>query len=218
MTLPHEFCWTRIGIEAGQPLRSIFHRKDQERAANNGLFFWGIGNAIGPSVAELVRCSRQPEVIFSPIKSAPRRADVNPESVVAWTQAESFEGRAYPLPRQALITSRLNLENPKRAHYALVCRATAPLVPANFGTVDIGSLGNLLTGRPVGASQVTAVVRHSRSGAPVRTYSTVLRARLVAPFLLRLHSPVRLSPQNPAEQWDRLVNDFWAETLSFSGA
>ncbi len=109
MSLPFAFCWTRVGVEAGQPLESIFRRKEEERAANGGLFFWGIGSAIGPSIAELVRQSPQPEVMFSPIKSAARSVDAKPESVVAWTSAQRFDGSKFVLPAQALITSRFDL-------------------------------------------------------------------------------------------------------------
>lgn len=214
MTLPTEFCWTRIGVEAGQSLESIFRRKNQERAANDGLFYWGIGNAIGPSMAELVRRCSDPEVVFSPIKSAPRSADVTPESVVAWTNAVGFDGSPYALPQHALITSRLNLKNPKKAHYALVCAAETTLAPTNIATVDIGDLENLLTGRPVGASQVTAVVRHSRKKrTEIRTYSAVLRVKLKAPFLLRLQSPIRLT-EDCSQPWDHVVTEFWTQKLS----
>src|SRR2546430_8082027 len=106
MPLPRQFCWTRIGSEAGQPLESIFRRKDEERLANNGLFLWGIGNAVGPSIAELVRRTPEPEVLFSPIRSSPRSTDVSPESVVVWTRASCMDGTTFQLPRFTLVTSR----------------------------------------------------------------------------------------------------------------
>ncbi len=85
MPLPEVFCWTRFGTEAGQPIDEILDRKEQERAANSGMFFWGIGNSIGPSLRELLRCTPSPEVLFSPTRSTPRREDVAPPAVVAWT-------------------------------------------------------------------------------------------------------------------------------------
>jgi hypothetical protein len=51
-------------------------------------------------------------------------------------------------------------------------------------------LRNLLTGRSVGASQVTAVVDQMRSAhVPSSTYSVALRARLVPPYLIKLFDP-----------------------------
>ena len=43
MSLPDHFCWTRYGTEAAQPIQNIFGRKEEERHANAGVFFWGIG-------------------------------------------------------------------------------------------------------------------------------------------------------------------------------
>ena len=214
MSLPLAFCWTRIGVEAGQSLESICRRKEEERAANGGMFFWGIGNAVGPSIAEFVRCCPQPEVIFSPIKSAPRPVDANPENVVAWTTAECLDGSRFELPAHALITSRFDVTNLRSAHYALVCSSETPIIPANdWGTIDIGDLENLLTGRPVGASQVTAVVRRVLGAVhpPVRTYSVILRARLAAPFFLRLRNPIFLPGKGEIQSWDSAVTDTWAK-------
>ena len=53
MDLPRFFCWTRFGTEAGQPIEQILERKEQERIVNNGLFLWGIGNSLTPSMIEL---------------------------------------------------------------------------------------------------------------------------------------------------------------------
>ena len=69
VALPEYFCWTRFGTEAAEPIDSILGRKERERVANRGIFVWGIGNAIGPSIRELLRREAQPEVLFSPIKS-----------------------------------------------------------------------------------------------------------------------------------------------------
>ena len=38
-------CWTRMQSEAGEGLPKILRRKDLERRAGAGLFFWGVGNA-----------------------------------------------------------------------------------------------------------------------------------------------------------------------------
>jgi len=214
MALPGVFCWTRMGAEAGQSLESILQRKDAEREANGGLFFWGIGNAIGPSVRELLKCDPEPEVIFSPIKSRARREDTSPTAVVAWTQAEGVDGTPFDLPSRALITSRLDLAAPKSTHYALVCAAAAPLTMAGAGgVVDIGELENLLTGRPIGASQVTAIVRRRKGRAVAREYNVVLRARLVPPYFLRLRDPILLPRERDAQEWQSVVANVWASVL-----
>jgi len=127
MKIPLQFCWTRFGTEAAQSIHQILARKEEERQANHGLFLWGIGNAVGPSILELVRRASEPEVIFSPIKSAPREEDVAPPAVVAWTAGSTICGDRYELSKTALVTSRFVPSGPRRSHYALVCYSEQPL-------------------------------------------------------------------------------------------
>ncbi len=75
MQLPEHFCWSRFGTEAGEKIDAIIERKERERIENGGIFLWGIGSAIGPSMSRLVELEAKPEVIFSPIRSAPRNVD-----------------------------------------------------------------------------------------------------------------------------------------------
>src|SRR5258706_6602623 len=104
--LPNLFCWTRFGTEAAEPIEAIISRKEQERISNDGLFLWGIGNAIGPSIAELLERALNPEVLFSPIKSAPKCKDITPAAIAAWTSAVALDGSPFDLPKHSLVTSR----------------------------------------------------------------------------------------------------------------
>jgi hypothetical protein len=203
MAIPQQFCWTRFGTEAAQSIEKILVRKEQERVANSGTFFWGIGNAVGPSLKELVRQNPFPEVLFSPIKGKPKAADVKPTAIAAWTSALGVFGQFFDLPDASLITSRYDPANPRSVHYALVCHSEAPLVLRHEEEMDAGSLRNLLSGRSVGASQVTAVVDHGQVNGPTSTYRIALRARLVSPYLVRLSSPLLLpnTMDLSAQQW-----------------
>lgn len=195
MSLPSSFCWTRFGTEAGQPVDSIFTRKELERSANNGLFLWGIGNAVGPSILELIRRNDSPEVIFSPVRSAPKPKDVSPTAVAAWTMGEGLDGTSYALPAGSIVTSRYDPIDPRSYHYALVCYTSRRLLNAESeDRIALGALSNLLTGKRIGASQVTAVVSH----APVQEdrsacYEVTVRAQLAFPYLVRLRNPVILN-------------------------
>ena len=191
--LPAAFCWTRFGPEAGEGIEEIIERKERERCANDGIFFWGIGNSVAPAMRELIAQVDAPEVLFSPIKSRPRRVDVAPESVVRWRAGETLSGRRFRLPRGARITSRWR--GSSTLHYALVCRAESQLRFCELGWLSPGSLRNLLRGTSIGASQVTAVVRRedaedSENGA---RYAVALRAQLVEPYFIRLHEPALLT-------------------------
>jgi hypothetical protein len=189
--LPEAFCWTRFGTEAGEAITEILRRKEAERLANDGTFFWGIGNSVAPGIAELVRKRNQPELLFSPIKGRPRATDVGPEAVVRWRSAETVHGEIFRIPEAIRITSRMAAG--KRSHYALVGSSEQPLEFANHGQLPFGALENLLSGRSVGPSQVTAVVRLLREVlAEGAMYAVALRVRLVYPYFVRLLDPVRI--------------------------
>lgn len=202
MGLPERFCWTRFGTEAGQSSFEILSRKEWERQSEGGLFLWGIGNAIGPGVKELVRYCPEPEVLFSPIKSPPRPVDVRPRAVVAWTIGETLDAETYTLPKHSLVTSRYDATSPRKCHYALVCFSDQPLsVGENGPTLAFDSLSNLLSGRQIGASQVTAVVERKEPPAGARRYLVAFRARLIWPYFIRLWQPISL----PYPPWERSI-------------
>ena len=187
-------CWSRMQTEAGQGLKAIFARKEAERAAGGGIFLWGVGNAPGATTGRLVRAGVNPPVVFSVMKSRPKPADVGPASVIAWRSYVTVDGREISLPAHALVTSRglIGTALPSR-HYALFCHSHAPLALGDFGGFDPGGFRNLGgTGAPVGASQVTALLR--RSG-PVtgESYRVNLAATLIGDLWVRLGDPVVLS-------------------------
>jgi hypothetical protein len=217
MDIPLQFCWTRFGTEAAQSIHQILVRKEEERQANHGLFLWGIGNAVGPSILELVRRANVPEVIFSPIRSAPREEDVAPPAVVAWTAGSTICGDRYELPKTVLVTSRFVPSQPRRSHYALVCYSEQRLSLASSGRrIAFRSLRNLISGRKVGASQVTAVVeRRTDAVEDACQYDVALRARLVPPFFVKLTEHVIVSDEfdNAASltDWPCAVERCWAK-------
>ena len=42
---PNAFVWTKIQAEAGQSIKRILNRKELERQASDGTFWWGIGES-----------------------------------------------------------------------------------------------------------------------------------------------------------------------------
>jgi hypothetical protein len=196
MSLPDLFCWTRFGTEAAEPVDEILLRKEQERLANGGLFLWGIGNALGPSMKELTRRVARPEVIFSPIRSAPKSIDAEPPAIVSWTDGEGLDGGFFTLPRHSRVTSKFDPSGRKLNHYALVCFSDIPLLPLRTDeTIAFIQLRNLRTGRPVGASQVTAIVqRVGETATTTAMYDVAIRAQLVHPYFVRLLRAVELPP------------------------
>jgi adenylate kinase len=211
MSLPERFCWTRFGTEAGQAIDEILKRKEEERVANGGIFFWGIGNALGPSMRELLRRTRSPQVLFSPMKSAARADDVAPPAVVAWTSAETLNGDLYPLPDYSLVASRHDPVALRSTHYALVCFSDRPLgSPRRKDKIALTEISNLLTGRPVGASQTTAIVQRKAAGVlEDSAYEITIRAKLVFPYFLTLRDPMPLSKPKIPFDWGDIIRQAW---------
>jgi hypothetical protein len=189
-SLPDRFCWTRFGPEAGQTVSAILARKEAERASNGGLFLWGVGNSVRSAIHQLVSSTDQPTVLFSPIKTRPRPEDIAPHEVVIWSAAVGIDGLPYEIPADSRVTSRRTSN--RCAHYALVCFSETPLVPTSTGLrVELDALTNLLSGRRLGASQVTSVVaRTDATGHSGPAYDVALEARLVEPYFLTLAKPV----------------------------
>ena len=191
MDLPDAFCWTKYGDEAGEAVSSILQRKETERAANGGTFLWGIGTSIRPSLLKLLATVPDPEVIFSPMLSAPAAKDVSPPAVAVWQRARGVDGDPFELPAHTTVTSRLGTGARSERHYALVCESSLPLTPdddlATSQWIDDALLRNLASGRPLGASQVTSVVKRASSGErPRRRYQVGFRATLRYPYFLEL--------------------------------
>lgn len=195
--LPHVFCWTKMGAEAGQSLDAILQRKEFERLSGDGLFAWGVGNSVGPAVRHARKLGfRSLDVLFTRMKSAPKAMDVSPSALVLWAAYEGETGKVVPLPAHVLVTSRGNTDERavKRTHYALLCRSKRSLLSAaQDQAVDSSAVCNFMSGNPIGASQVTAVVRSTAAQAPRKPYPVQFRAKLAGPGFVRLACPTLLS-------------------------
>jgi hypothetical protein len=190
--IPNVFCWTKMGTEAGQPLEAILHRKELERQSGNGLFAWGIGNSLGTS-AELARKlspGGEVDVLFTPMKSAPKQVDVSPSQLLLWLGYVGVGGHIVSLPKHMLVTSRGGAE--KRGHYALLCYSQDEIKDDRSGFFDASSARNLASLNPIGASQVTSIVRYDCSTQEEleKPYPIAFRAKLHAQGFVKLACPV----------------------------
>lgn len=205
MHLPRAFCWSKYGAEAGECATEIVHRKELERRHNDGMFLWGIGTSIRPSLALLLDMYKQPHVVFSPMVSRPRMVDRSPTAVCVWTTAVGFDGFRFKLPEYSLVTSRASTGRRPQRHFALVCASKDSLLEQDRASLFHSQLRNLRTGTPLGHSQVTSVVRYAQNQhAPTRLYRVGFRAKLVYPFLIELMDPMPLPDDIQLNQVDDL--------------
>lgn len=212
-------CWSRMQAEAGQPLTDIVRRKELERSAGGGLFCWGVGNAPAVMTAALAKLNQPVKVIFSIMKSRPKLVDVQPSRVVAWRKFFDQEGTLRSLPRHVLVTSRADSpKGPKTRHFALMCYSDRGLNLQNGRAFDPSAFRNAGgAGAPVGASQVTALLRRVSESSEETDYEVNLSAWLTAGYWVRLADPTELSPEfdrvnaikkSSAEEWLEFVD--WA--------
>jgi hypothetical protein len=198
--VPSVFCWTKMGSEAGQSLDDILRRKDLERQCGRGVFAWGIGNSVGPAIhyARTQTAIDELFALFTPMKSAPKLIDSAPSQIVMWTSYFTSHDGTAELPAHMLVTSRgsAGSGSEKRTHYALFCQSDESLLDQrNLGAIDQHAVCNLVSSNPVGASQVTSVVRHNERLAMEPTYPVRFKARLTKSGFVRLTDPVVLSGQ-----------------------
>ncbi|MBN9669482.1 hypothetical protein [Roseibium aggregatum] len=182
--------------EAGQPLEEIIARKEKERQAGSGLFFWGVGNAPALISKKLARDQVPVQVIFSVMKSKPKREDTSPSEIVRWQNYVDFNGSIRPIPSHTVVTSKgRSASGPKRSHYALMCFSETPLKlrrdGAFFDPHHFRNAGG--KGGPVGASQVTALLKQNSEALPTSSaYRIGLSAWLTGSYWVKLVDPINI--------------------------
>jgi hypothetical protein len=190
-------CWSRMQAEAGQALDAIVRRKELERRAGNGMFCWGVGNAPAIVTNALARLGHPVTAVFSIMKSRPKAVDLHPGKTVAWRQYVDVDGAVRKLPPHVLVTSRAeSATGPKSKHFALMCWSDKPLAIQHGEPFDPAAYRNAGgAGAPVGASQVTALLRRTSQDGGSTAYEANLRAQLVGAYWIRLVDPVECSPE-----------------------
>lgn len=194
-------CWSRMQAEAGQSLDAIIARKERERRAGDGLFLWGVGNAPSIAVRPLALMKKPVRVIFSAMKTKPKLVDLAPKRTIVWRRYVDENGIERPLPANALVTSRGDsAASAKNRHYALMCLSETPLVLERgvpFDHLAYRNVGG--AGAPVGASQVTALLRQVAEPASTASYEANVVAWLTGGYWVRLSDPRELSAEAIAE-------------------
>jgi len=187
--------------EAGQGLEAIIARKEIERQTGDGLFLWGVGNPPATSIGALARIGSRVPVIFSIMKSRPKAVDVAPARTFIWRRYFDASGNERPLPANSVVTSRADSAGgAKRAHYALMCFSREPLTVSRGTPFDVSAYRNAGgTGAPVGASQVTALLRRVAEPGKTSDYEMNMVAWLTDGYWVRLSDPVEVAHELSAQ-------------------
>lgn len=213
--LPTRFCWTKMGDEAGQGLNGIIARKDTERVLGNGVFFWGIGTALGQRIWKFIKSIDDPLVLFSPMKTRAKMIDAKPDKIFAWTAYVDCQGTKHSMPDHALVTSRGTVgEKIKSSHYALVCKKNTSLSNESWPLLNSANLRNYDTGSMIGFSQVTSVVESRKTVEhKMSPYQILFAADMVDPFYVTLVDPVEI----PNHSWEEVNQNWLSKGYSIKG-
>jgi hypothetical protein len=176
--------------EAGQTLDTIVARKERERQQGDGLFFWGVGNAPSKRLPEVVSQQIPVNVVFSVMRSAPKKEDAKPSGVVRWWTYLDHQGNLREIPEHTVVTSKaMTAKGPKTKHYALMCFSDTPLILTEGPPFDPEAFRNLnLAQSRIGFTQVTALVQRVASDGET-AYRVNLRAQLVGSYWIPLFDP-----------------------------
>lgn len=200
-SVPGVFVWSRVGPESGERLEQVVERKERQRAANGRVFLWGIGHSIQAGVRRLLEFGAEPRVLFTRIAGKGAVIDSNPDGLLLWrAYYESEEVR--PLPSGAIVVSRSHTGlGMKTRQYALFCESEEPLSLSSVGSFRRDDVVNIESGRPVGASQTTAVVRYVGGGFG-SVVDVVLNLRLAPPYAAQLADPIPVTADALAQAYD----------------
>lgn len=229
--LPRFFLWNKIGTESGESLHTIIRRKEVEREACGGVFFWGVGNSVRTSLPTLRRLGQNCSAVFSEMRSKPKNIDVQPPSLLLWLGYEDDLGNRHPLPTYSFVTSRGGGvgQSTSRSHYALLCKSESSITDKPVGEIDATTLVNIRSGLPVGYSQVTSVVaRNESTTSEPMLYPVTFTAELVGLGQVRLTDCVDISASDVSSiaesavradlsSWKRSVVDVKKKLIDMSG-
>ena len=193
------FVWSVVGEDAGETLSHIVTRKEAERRAGRGEFWWGLGTPLGEGVklAAIVNGGTLP-ALFSALKPKGKSNEDANAKIQVWNSWCSIRkgGQHGTIPDHVLVTSGYTAPQPgkaEKAHYGLVCHSDARLVLGNHGTFNPAQCRTAKNNLAPGSSQRAALLtgQHTHSQGP---YTIAFEATLVGPWYVRLDDGRVLTP------------------------
>lgn len=181
------FVWTKIGTEAGESVADIIARKENERTAGYGTFWWGIGTSLGPNLRlEARRAGGAIPILFCEMLGRPQRHDISPASTVRWARWRDWSNSKSDIPPFVQVTSRGEDRKGKHKdkHYALICHSQTKIGINRSGQLfDPRSCRTVPSGKVPGDSQNTALLDGDfRQSHLNGRYRIAFVANLVSPW------------------------------------
>ncbi len=183
MSWPNQFCWSKVGPEAGLNLDQILRWKEFQRSLSGGQFFWGVGGIPSrPNQDAFIQINRTPRVLFCEQLGKARKDYLLPPTVVLWTHYLNQDGREVALPRYAAVTSKGGASR----HFAIVCNLESPLRIVDNINFDIGLFGNFRGSANIAFQQPAPIIEANKNGCPRMLYKRGFWADLSPPYFVTL--------------------------------
>jgi Putative ATPase subunit of terminase (gpP-like) len=220
---PGSFIWSKIGdAYSGEPIEGILARKEIERARNGGLFMWGSGVPLGPSLRSLLEIDKAPRVVITRTLHRRKPDEVQPDqsgSVWVWPNA-SVDGRPYRLPLHSIVTGQTKSG---RMWAMILSKDTQLMVPGEPAELLYRSeLRTWPRDKELTDHSPTAVVRGEPRPAdappPADTpYQVLFTATLVPPYFVEMADPVEIQMRKLPARVQADLADRLAKSLQLSG-
>jgi hypothetical protein len=122
-----------IGSDANEPLHHIIVRKEAERKAGSGEFWWGLSAPLGRDVEACANGVTLPALF-----SASNVAAQHGGQVRIWEEWESVldPKKSGRIPSHVVVSSGYNAKKDP-PHYALICHSNVQLTLGNLGNCDL---------------------------------------------------------------------------------
>jgi hypothetical protein len=159
------FVWSVVGKDANETLEHIDVRKEAERNAGAGEFWWGLGSSLGQYVEAIARQHKRTlPALFSKSKSAKKQAS---NRIRIWNEWRSVlhprqRGR---IPNHVVVTSGHGAKRQSDVRFALICHSNVKLALGSAGFCDLAQCRTLRSGEQVGhlrASHLLVFRSHQR--------------------------------------------------------
>ena len=140
------FVWSEIGPDAGETPEHIIIRKEAERVAGAGEFWWGLGASLGVSVEVMAqRNGGTLPALFSKSKGIETQQNSEVRIWNAWRSVlhPDQQGR---IPGHIIVTSG---HDPKKrqTRFALICRSAVELALGTVGFCELDQCRTVRGGR-----------------------------------------------------------------------
>jgi hypothetical protein len=136
------FVWSEIDFDSGESPEHVICRKEAERIAGAGEFWWVVGSPLGITVeAKAEQNGGTLPVLFSKSRSTEQRQRPQVRMWEAWRSLLHPE-KCGRIPDHVIVTTGHDLAK-RHVRYALICHSDAKLALGAVGFCDLARCRSL---------------------------------------------------------------------------